>query len=61
VLGSLKAIDLMILFLKFYYLRIKMRNQARRQQEEMALDLKLLEDALATTKTEEEDRLKRKV
>jgi tRNA A-37 threonylcarbamoyl transferase component Bud32 len=38
-----------------------MRNQARRQQEEMALDLKLLEDALATTKTEEEDRLKRKV
>ena len=45
----------------FFHSRIKMRNHARRQQEEMALDLKLLEDALATTKTEEEDRLKRKV
>jgi hypothetical protein len=38
-----------------------MRNQARRAQEEMALDLKLLEEALATSKTEDEDRLRRKV
>ena len=34
---------------------------ARKAQEEMALDLMLLEEALATTKNEEEDKLRRKV
>ena len=40
--------------------RIKMQNEARKAQEEMALDLKLLEDALATSKSEDDERIKRK-
>jgi len=40
--------------------RIKMQNEARRAREEMALDLMLLEDALATSQSEEEERSRRK-
>lgn len=42
-------------------LKIKMRNQAREAQEELAFDMKLLEQLLADTTNEAQENLQRKV
>lgn len=41
--------------------RIKIANATRQAQEEMALDLKLLEEALSSTQYDDENRAKKKV